>query len=245
MKIAFTGAILLLSVVLNAQFSKGDRMIGATAGTLLFNSGTADISVASIGSNTSRITGYSISLTPSVAWFVSEKTAIGVTLNINPNGQKTTYEQSGSTYQSDKNNGFNIGLGGMVRNYFSGKNWLPFAQFSLNGGMSSLQTEGFFYGGSGSGVYKTSYTGNSNGGLFVNSSFSGGLTKMFGENAGLDFFLGYTFSYNRNEFKKTTLRDDGNNGSVDTRAENETTTKFTNHGFSAGLGFQFFLRKKK
>lgn len=243
-KILFTVIILFFTVISKAQFSKGDRMIGATVGTLLFNSGTADISVTSIGSNTSRITGYGISLTPSEAWFVSEKTAIGITLNINPNGQKTTYEQGGSTYQSDKNNGFNIGLGGMVRNYFSGKNLLPFAQFSLNGGMSSLKTEGFFYGGSGSGVYKTSYTGSSNGGLFVNSAFSGGFTKMFGENAGLDIYLGYTFSYNKNVFKKTTLRDDGNNGSIDTRGENETTTKFTNHGFSAGLGFQFFLRKK-
>jgi len=219
-------------------------MFVSSLGYVLFNPGIADISVASIGSNTSRITGYNVSLSPSVAWFLSEKTAVGITLNLNPNHQKTTYEQSGSTYQSDQNTSFNFGLGGLVRNYFAGKTWLPFAQFSLNGGLSTLKTEGFFYGGSGSGAYKTSYTGNASVGAFVNSSLSGGFTKMFGENAGLDIFLGYTFSYNKNVFKKTTLRDDGNNGSIDTRAENETTTKFTNHGFNAGVGFQFFLRKK-
>jgi hypothetical protein len=243
-KIFLAGAFLFFSVVVKAQFSKGDRMAGATVGSLLFNSGTADISVATIGSNTSRITSYNVTIGPSLGWFISDKTAIGVTLNINPNGQKTTYEQSGSTYQSDKNNGFNFGLGGFVRNYFSGKTLLPFAQFSLNGGLGSLKTEGFFYGGAGTGAYKTSYTGSSNGGVFMNTSFTGGVTKLIGENAGLDFYLGYTFSYNKNVFKRTSLRDDGNNGSIDTRSENETTTKFTNHGFSAGVGFQFFLRKK-
>ena len=243
-KILLAGAFLFFSVVSKAQFSAGDRMAGATIGTLLFNSGTADISVASIGSNTSRITSYNLNIGPSLGWFISSKTAIGATLNINPNGQKTTYEQSGSTYQSDKNTGYNFGLGGFVRNYFSGKSLLPFAQFSLNGGLSSLKTEGFFYGGAGAGAYKTSYSGSSNGGMFLNASFTGGATKMLGENAGLDFYLGYTFSYNKNVFKRTTLRDDGNNGSIDTRSENETTTKFSNHGFTAGVGFQFFLRKK-
>jgi hypothetical protein len=244
-KIFLAGVILLLQLPVNAQFSKGDRMIGASLGSLLFNSGTADISVASIGSNSSRITGYNVNFSPSLAWFLSDKTAVGLTLNINPNHQKTTYEQSGSTYQSDQQTSFNFGVGGLVRNYFAGKSMLPFVQFSLNGGISSLKTEGFFYGGSGSSAYKTSYTGSANGGAFFNSSLSGGLTKMLGENAGLDFYLGYTFSYNKNVFKKTTLRDDGVNGSIDTRAENETTTKFTNHGFNAGVGFQFFLRKKK
>jgi len=243
-KILLAGALLFFSTGSMAQFSRGDRMAGAAVGTLLYNSGTADISVTSIGSNTSRITSYNLNIGPSLGWFISDKTIIGATLNINPNGQKTSYEQSGSTYQRDKNSGFNFGLGGFVRNYFSGKNLLPFAQFSLNGGLSSVKTDGFFYGGAGSSAYKTSYTGSSNGGMFLNSSFTGGFTRLLGDNAGLDFYLGYNFSYNKNVFKRTTLRDDGNNGSIDTRSENETTTKFTNHGFTAGVGFQIFLRKK-
>ena len=66
-----------------------------------------------------------------------------------------------------------------------------------------------------------------------------------GENAGLDFYVGYTFSYNKNTFKKTTLKDLGNDGTIDERAENETTTKFTNHGFTLGVAFQIFLAAKK
>lgn len=241
----FVAALLFTQFQAAAQFSKGDRMAGTSAAALAINSGTADITVTNVGSNSSRITGYNFSFTPSLGWFLNEKTAAGFTLNLNPNSQKTTYEQSGSTYQSDKNSSFNFGLGGFVRTYLTGKSLLPFGQFSLNGGLSTYKTEGFFYGGAGSGAYKITYTGNSSGGLFVNSSLTGGVTKLMGENAGLDFYLGYNFSYNKNVFNRTTLRDDGNDGSIDTRAENETTTKYTNHGFTAGVGFQVFLRKKK
>ena len=68
---------------------------------------------------------------------------------------------------------------------------------------------------------------------------------MLGENAGLDFYAGYTYTYNNNSFKKTTLRDNMINGTIDERGENETTVKFTNHGFMLGVGFQIFLRGKK
>ena len=245
--VLFSLLLLVSTITLHAQFAKGDRMVGASVASIFFNSGSADISVVSIGSNTSEITNYGVSISPSLGWFISDKTVLGGTLNINPNGQKTTYAQSGTTYQSDKSNGFNIGVGGFVRNYFSGKSSLsPFGQISLNGGISSLKTEGFFYGGgAGPGAYKITYSGNSTGGSFANATFTGGVSKMMGENAGLDFYIGYGYSYNKNTFKKTTLRDIGNDGSIDERGENETITKYTNHGFIFGVGFQVFLRGKK
>jgi hypothetical protein len=230
----------------NAQFKKGNIMAGANVGNVLFNSGTSDITVEQIGSNTSKITSYNVSLNPSLGWFISDKTAVGGALSINPTGNKTTYEQSGTTYQSDKYNNFNIGLGGFVRHYFgSSGSMLPFGQFGVNFGISSLKTDGFFYGGSGASAYKISYDGSSNGGFFANSTFQLGLTKMVGEYTGLDFYVGYNYSHNKNTSKKTTLRDDGNDGSIDSRGENETTTKFTNHGFLLGVGFQVFLKGKK
>ena len=110
--------LLLLTIVVNAQFKKGMRMVGAGIGSALYNSGSSDISVASIGSNKSRITSYNITINPMLGWFISDNTVVGATLNINPNGQKTTYEQTGTTYQSDKSDGYNIGVGGFARNYF-------------------------------------------------------------------------------------------------------------------------------
>jgi hypothetical protein len=236
----------LNSIALDAQFAKGDKMVGASVASIFFNSGNSDISVASIGNNISKITNYGISITPSIGWFISDKTAIGATLNINPNGQKTTYEQNGSTYQSDKSNGFNIGLGGFVRNYFTDKSaWMPFGQFSVNAGISNLKTEGFFYYSPGSFLYKSTYSGNSSGGFFANAAFAAGLTKMMGDNAGLDIFIGYNYSYNKNTFKRTTLDYISSTDNAPITRKNETTTKFTNHGFVLGVGFQVFLKGKK
>lgn len=240
--------VLLFSTpMLNAQFKKGDRMLGPSIGNFVFNAGSSSISVASIGSSNSTSKGYNLNIAPLYGWFINEKTVVGAIININPNSQKNTYEENGSTYQMDKITGFSIGVGGFARNYFSGNqnSLLPFGQISLTAGINNLKTEGFFYGGSGSNAYKITYTGNSSGGFAANAAFSGGFTKMLGENAGLDFYAGYTYTYNNNSFKKTTLRDNMINGTIDERGENETTVKFTNHGFMLGVGFQIFLRGKK
>lgn len=220
-------------------------MLGASVASLIFNSGTSDITVASVGSSSSKITSYNVVINPSMGWFLSDKTVVGVNLDLNPSGNKTTYEQSGTTFQSDKSTSYNLGFGLFARQYLKGNDFLPFGQISINGGFSNLKTDGFFYGGSGATAYKITYNGNSTGGGFFNAAFSAGLTKMLNQNAGLDIFVGYTYSNNKNTFKKTTLRDDGNNGSIEERLENNTTTKFTNNGFLAGIAFQIFLKGKK
>ena len=120
-------------------------MVGTSVGSLAFNTGSADISVSQVGNNVSKVTSYNFIINPSLAWFVSDNTAVGVLLNINPSGNKTTYEQNGTTFQSDKSNTFNIGLGGFVRHYLGSSGSLyPFGQFGINLGVSNLKTEGFF-----------------------------------------------------------------------------------------------------
>jgi hypothetical protein len=244
---SFLTVILVLTTgVMNGQFNKGDRMVGASIASVVYNSGTADITVSQIGSPTSKITNFNISITPSMGWFISPATAVGVALNINPSGNKTTYEQNGSTYQSDKSNSFNLGIGGFVRHYLkSSGNLMPFGQLGLNLGFSNNEIDKFFYGGSAPSAYKTTEKGNSSGGFFVNSTLQGGCTKMLGENAGLDLFVGYNFSRSSYSFKRTTTRDNGNDGTIDETGTSDSETKFTNHGFQLGVGFQVFLRKKK
>ena len=68
---------------------------------------------------------------------------------------------------------------------------------------------------------------------------------MVGDYTGLDLFAGYNFSTSKNTFKTTRLRDDGNNGSIEVRSENNTETNYTSHGFVLGVGFQVFLKGKK
>jgi hypothetical protein len=246
LKITVFAAAVLVSATLNAQFKKGDKMAGASVGSVFFNSGTADITVATIGGTTSKISRYGVNITPSLGWFISDQTAAGFTFNLNPTGDKTTYETGGSTYQKDKSTNFNIGLGGFARHYFgTASSLIPFGQLSLNAGLSNTKTDGFFYGGTGPGAYKETYEGKSSGGLFLNGTFTAGFTKMMNEYTGLDFYIGYNFSYNKNVFTRTILRDNDNDGSFDERKENETTTKFTNHGVLLGIGFQVFLKGKK
>lgn len=64
-KIGFLAAgVFIAAISMQAQFKKGDRMVGASVASVVVNSGTADIAVAQIGSNTSKITGFNVSINP-------------------------------------------------------------------------------------------------------------------------------------------------------------------------------------
>lgn len=237
---------LLALIVANAQFKKGDKMVGASVANIFYTSGSADQTVASVGTLSYKTTDFGLNISPSMGWFISEKTAVGGNLNIYPSSHKTSYESNNATFQEDQSKSFNIGLGGFVRNYFGGSgSFLPYGQLGVNAGVNTTNTEGFFYGGAGAGVYKETYKGKSSGGSFINGTLSLGLTKMVGDYTGLDLFAGYNFSTSKNTFKTTRLRDDGNNGSIEVRSENNTETNYTSHGFVLGVGFQVFLKGKK
>jgi len=234
-----------VSISARTQFKKGDKMAGASVGSVLYNSGSAEVSFPSFNGYTSKTTSYGLRIEPTLGWFISDKTAVGVSLNINPTGEKIRYEDGGTTFQEDKSNSFNIGIGAFGRNYFStDKDWMPFGQFGFNLGMNTMNTEGFRFF-SGTPDFKNTYDGKSSGGFFANASIQFGLTKMVSESTGLDFFAGYTFSYNKNTLKTVTSTDVDIDGDIDFTSTNEPTTKFTNHGFIIGVGFQVFLKGKK
>jgi hypothetical protein len=238
---------LLVTGIMHAQFRKGMRMVGGDVASIVFNSGTGDISFpAPTADVTSHITSFSLHISPDLGWFISEHTAVGATLNINPTYDKAWYESNGNTYQKDKKTAYNFGIGGFVRNYFgsSSSAYLPFGQVGLNFGISSVKTSGFFFG-SDTVAYKKSYDGKSSGGFFSNASFSFGMTKLLSPHTGLDFFIGYNFSYNKSDFLNTTLRDNNNNGVIEETGILKSTTRFTNHGAMIGIGFQVFLDKRK
>jgi hypothetical protein len=230
----------------NAQFVKGTRMAGASVASIFFNAGNSDQSVASIGNTTGRTTGYNINITPSLGWFLSSKTAVGFLVSINPSGEKVSYEENGSTFQRDKSRNFNAGIGGFVRHYFGAEgSLLPFGQLAVDAGKSSTTKDGFFYGGRSPNVYRESYDTKSSEGFYSNAGLMFGLTKMVGKYTGLDLYAGYNYSYNKNTFKTTRLRDIEIDGTIDETLTNETTGRFHDHRFTIGLGFQIFLERKK
>ena len=237
-KISFV-ILLFYSSVSQAQLKKGNKTIGTNVASAFFNSGSSDVSYPppTLGYS-SYNTSFSINITPSLGWFISDNTVAGGTFTINPINQKIRYEAGGSTYRQDKANSFNIGGGGFVRNYFkTSSSFVPFGQLGLNLGISSQKTEGFLYSGSD----KSTYSGKSAGGFFMSGGLLLGLTKLLNANTGLDIYTGYNYSYTKNTNKTITNIDSGNNGSIDLTEVREPTTKFTNHGFVLGVGFQIFL----
>ncbi len=237
---------LMVFSTLNAQLKKGDRMVGANVGSALFNSGNSDVSFPTTTAGfSSTNTSFSLSFSPSIGKFISDKTVIGGTLSLNPSHSKIRYTSNGNTFQEDKADNFNFGIGGFARNYFSSNySFLPFGQVSLNLGMTNASTSGFFYG-SDTVNYKVVSQGKSSGGFYVNTTLSLGLTKLLSPNTGLDIYAGYTYSYNKHTFKTTRTRDNGINGSIEETIIGQPTTKFTNHGFTVGVGFQIFLSGKQ
>jgi hypothetical protein len=243
-RLTLIAATFLVFSTTYAQFKKGDIMIGASLASLSYNSGSSDVSFPNVNGYTSKTTSFAIRIEPTIGFFISENTAVGGALNITPSGQKVRYMDAGTTFQEDKMNNFNLGLGAFVRHYFNKSTFMPFGQLGLNAGTSSGTTEGFkFYDAAID--YVVRYNGKSSAGFFANSRLVLGFTKMLGENAGLDIFGGYEYSYNKNTYKTTTTTDYGIDGSIETTAINEPTTKFTNHGFFIGAGFQVFLKKRK
>jgi len=243
----FAGVLMMAATMGNAQFKRGDRMVGTSIGSLVFNSGGSDVSFPQFPGYSSHTSNYGLRIEPAFGWFISEKTVIGASLNINPSGQKVRYEGLGTTFQEDKTTNFNIGIGGFLRNYFGNNtsSFMPFGQFGFNFGLNSGTSEGFKYYDA-SPDYRVSYDGKSSGGFFANAILQLGLTKMVGESVGLDIYLGYNYSYNKNTFKTTTITDNAPyDGVPESTGTNEPTTKFTNHGVIVGVGFQVFLRGKK
>ena len=240
--------LLLAGLPLLAQFKKGDRITGASVGSVYYNSGKTDYSYPGTSTQgySNKSSNFGLRIEPGLGWFITEHTALGLSLNILPSSLKSTYESNGTTFRKDNVSSFNLGIGGFARNYFKdGGNLLPYGQFGVNFGINSQSSDGFSYVGSGASGYKDTYESSSSGGFYANTALQFGFTRLLNAHTGLDFYAGYSYSYNKATTKTTTKRDLGNNGSVDETFLNEPTLKTSNHGFILGVGFQIFLEKRK
>ena len=235
---------LLYSFTIAAQFKKGDHMVGTSVASVFYNNTTADVTVGSATTH-SLNKNYNVSIIPMFGWFISDKTVVGGTLNINPTGQSVSYEDNGSTYQKDKSNGLNLGAGVFARSYFSNTgNFLPFGQLAFNAGIIQQKTSGFFYGGTAPTNYKSNYNGESSSGSFANGSALAGVTRKLSESVGLDIYIGYNYSTTKSNFHKTTQYDLGVDGSIENEIKSESQSKYSSHGILLGVGLQIFLTRK-
>ncbi len=220
-------------------------MVGFSIGSLFFNSSKTELTVPppTAGYSTKN-NAYGITLTPSLGWFITDRTVVGALINFGIEHRQNTNEASGNTFAKNESNATNYGIGGFARNYFSNNtsDVTPFAQLLLSVGSGSLKNEGFFYNGS---TYKDSYSGKGSGILNFTSGLSIGVTKIFSSTTGLDLSAGYTFSYSKNTVTSVTTRDVDIDGDIDETYYSKPTQKLKGHGFSINLGFQVIIERKK
>jgi hypothetical protein len=243
-KLAFVTPTLLITIMINAQFKKGDKMLGASVGTVFLNSGSTDVSTSIITSTNSN-DNFGLSINPSIGWFINDNIAVGIMPTAGYNKQKLLGKSSGSTYMKDESSRFIIGIGGFARYYFSAKNPKTrlFGQYDLSLGLSGSKSEGFQY--ETYGVYVDRYNQKSSGDFFANTSLLFGVSKFLTNKTSLDFYIGYKFSYIKSNPKGTFLRDYSDPLIGDVTQKPDYDQKFTGHNVVIGVGFQVFLEKKK
>jgi hypothetical protein len=231
---------ILLSLNSFAQFQKGTRTIGFNIGSAGFSNVGADYTNNNgnaIGSE--KTNRFSLSLSPSLGWFINEKVLVGGNVTVNISSSKYT---SGIT--DDQSNGFTAGVGFFGRYYFSDAGFMPYGQAGLGVSFGSTSFEWVRdFRVTNNSIHKG--TGDQKSIFNLNAGVGLGLTKMINKNVGLDFGVGYNFtntsySYaaNNNIQYQTTPT------TSDEVKTNYKYSGFTNAG-SVSAGILIFLDPKK
>lgn len=241
------GVIAFITAPTMGQFTKGMRMVGNSIFAGSFNSGESAVNYPSntnLNFNTST-RKYNFSLQPALGWFINDRTVAGAAFNLQISGNRESdVSGNGNTFRKNVTDGYNLGVGGFVRNYFFAQEKLPlFGQAGLNLGFSNQQNSGFSF--SDNPLTRIDVDGRSTGGFYANLTLSSGLTFMLANNVGMDITIGYNFAYNKYSYTNNYDYDIGNNGSIDATAKAETVTRYTGNGVVAGIGLQVFLDPKK
>jgi len=236
---------LLVTIMINAQFKKGDKMVGASVGSVFYNNSSADLS-NSLGSATTGTDHFGVAISPSIGWFINESVAIGIAPSISYDKQKQIGKSSnGNTYLKDESNHFGVNVGGFARYYFRGASdkLRFFGQYNLSLGLGGGKNEGFEY--ERNGLYVERYERKSSGDFMANTGITAGLSKFLGRYTALDVYIGYNFSYTKSSPAGTTITDYTDPGTPDTTVKIDYEQKITGHNIVLGVGFQVFLEKRK
>ena len=236
---------LLMAMMMNAQFKKGDKMVGASVGSMFYDHSSSDLS-NTLGSSTTGTDHFGVAITPSLGWFINENVVIGIAPSVSYDKQKQLGKSSnGNTYLKDESNHFGINIGGFTRYYFKGSSdkLRFFGQYNLSLGLGGGKDEGFEY--ERTGIYVERYNRKSSGDFMANTGISAGLSKFLGHYTALDFYIGYNFSYTKSNPSGSTMTDYTDPGTPDTTVKVDYDQKITTHNIVLGVGFQVFLEKKK
>jgi len=196
-KILFAFLGISLGLGATAQTNKGDKLIGVSLGSVSYTDSKSTTSY----SNTPTIyksdgNSFSLSINPTVSWFVIDNLAIGASVSISIYTSKSTSSNTGSSATSEsKYNQPSFYIGPMARYYFGGSpKGMPFAQvngqFGIYGGKSTSSTST----GSSSET-KTKPKGDWNAGL------SFGYEHFITPNVGLFAMVGFNYGKSKTTYE--------------------------------------------
>lgn len=232
---------LMLPLGASSQFTKGTWVPGFSAASVFFDAGTTEYSAAPpTNGYKSTTNSLGVQLTPSIGYFVSEKTMLGARLLANFQYDKYIDAVNNITFRKKEDRVGRYGLGIFARHYFSASGkFLPWGQVNVDAGIGNTHSEGFNY----TSTYRESYVGKSSGNFFASGGVNLGLTRMLSGNVGLDISAGYLFTSEKTQTRTDTDRDVDMDGSIDEQLVSDITAKTRKHGLVIAVGVSVFLRK--
>lgn len=144
MKKFFLLSIIAMSINVYAQTKKGDKLLGVSFGSISYTNSNSETSY----SNTATIyksdgNSFSISVNPTVSWFVQDNLAIGGGISLSYYISNSNSSNTGSTTTTDnKYNQPSVYISPQIRYYFGDNdNGMPFAQLNAQYGISGGSSE--------------------------------------------------------------------------------------------------------
>jgi outer membrane protein W len=216
-----------------SQTKKGDWLVGTYLGStgLSFSSSESGSSTSSEISK-SDYHSFSISVGPTIGYFVADNLAVGTyfSLGLSSSHYKNSYTDSSFTSESDYSSVY-FSLGPFGRYYFgdNGGKGRPFVHVNVginlypkySGTYTPISGTGYNY------KYKTYSSWNA--GLQV------GYEHFLNSHIGLQYYIGYSFSYSKYSYEY-----------VYTSGSNYVYNyKYNSHGITLGVGLQIHLTKKE
>ena len=224
----------LLTTFLFTQNKKGNLLVGVNIGgaSASFDKNESYTSGSPVISK-SDITGFNISIDPSVGYYVSDNIVIGTSLGLGFSSSKNENSSSGSTMTSvNKSHTMYVSLSPFGKFYFGGNRGkgMPFTE--VNAGINFYPaykgTSTFSNGG-----YEFSYDSYNS----WNASIGIGYEHFINEVIGIQYFLGYNYSYS----KYDTFFD--YSSGTDYTYTNKNNLSYIN--FGVGLEIHLVCSKKK
>ncbi len=233
---------ILCSLTVQAQFSKGSWATNIHVGTMLFDANSTEYSAPPpTNSYTATHQSMGIQLTPSVGYFISNRTMLGAGLLTHYTYDKYIDESNNITFRKKEDRIWQYGVSLFARHYVhntqAASKFLPFVQVNADAGSGTTKVTGFNY----TSTYKETYRGTAKGNFFTNLGLQAGVTRLFTKNAGLDISAGYLLSNTKSTTHTRTLRDIDFNDTIDEEMLGDLDAKSLKHGFKLSVGWTIFF----